>query len=99
MAQQNIRFQFYHDAGHGWLEVTMMDLDKLRIKDKISSYSYMDGYKVYLEEDCDLSRFLDAYCTYYAIDRCTFFKALTKSIYAGDYAHIRDFASYVYMSG
>lgn len=51
---------FHHDPGHGWLAVKMSDLKMLGIETKISSYSYVKGKTVYLEEDCDMSEFITA---------------------------------------
>ena len=51
---------FYSDPSHGWLEVKRSDLIALGIEDDISGFSYQKGSKVYLEEDCDMSRFIDA---------------------------------------
>jgi len=48
------------DSGHGWLAVDRLHLRALGIEKKISSYSYQCGATVYLEEDCDMSLFLDA---------------------------------------
>jgi hypothetical protein len=49
------------DAGHAWLAVKRKELDELNIADKISSYSYVKGGTVYLEEDCDARHFFEAY--------------------------------------
>jgi len=54
-------FTFYSDPGHGWLEVEKQDLIALSLEGRISSFSYIDGEKVYLEEDCDASLFWKAY--------------------------------------
>lgn len=35
-----MKFQFYADPGHGWVEVKRELLKELGIEDKISSYSY-----------------------------------------------------------
>jgi hypothetical protein len=52
---------FYADGGHGWLKVTRLELIKLKIADKISGCSYQRGTEnVYLEEDCDLSLYINA---------------------------------------
>lgn len=51
---------FYSDAGHGWGSVLLTDLQALNIADKVSTYSYQRGRRVYLEEDCDLSLFVQA---------------------------------------
>ena len=37
------------------------DLDALDIAHLITRYSYQRGEKVYLEEDCDASRFMNAF--------------------------------------
>ena len=50
----------YSDPGHGWAKVKFSLLEKLGIADQVSSYSYLYGEHVYLEEDCDLSLFIKA---------------------------------------
>jgi hypothetical protein len=52
----------YTDAGHGWAKVSLKELSRLNILDKISSYSYIhkNGLNAYLEEDCDLSTYIKA---------------------------------------
>lgn len=55
-----IEYNFYSDPGHGWLAVNLDELIQLGIQDKISSYSYMRGNTVYLEEDCDMAEFMNA---------------------------------------
>lgn len=51
----------YHtDPGHGWLEVSRSELEKLNLSDEITSFSYAKGLKVFLEEDCDMGLFLEA---------------------------------------
>jgi len=56
------KFKFHSDAGHGWLEVPRSEIEKLGIEKEISHYYYQNGNSVYLEEDCDLSLFVIAYC-------------------------------------
>lgn len=53
---------FIIDPGHGWLRVPRTELTELGILDKISSYSYQtdDGKFVFLEEDCDLTLYVEA---------------------------------------
>ena len=55
-------YRFFEDPGHGWLEVTRAELERLGLLDKISGYSYqsIDGLFVYLEEDSDLMKFAKA---------------------------------------
>lgn len=50
----------HNDPSHGWLEVKRCDLIALGIEDQISRYSYEKGATVYLEEDCDLTRYMEA---------------------------------------
>jgi hypothetical protein len=51
----------YTDPSHGWAKVSIKELIKLDIADKISTYSYIHkkGMNAYLEEDCDLSLYLN----------------------------------------
>lgn len=51
---------FHADAGHGWLAVKRQELIDLGILNKITSYSYQRGDSVYLEEDCDLTTYIQA---------------------------------------
>ena len=57
-------FTFHIDPGHGWLKVSQADYAALGFKAAdFSTYSYVavaDG-ALYLEEDCDASKFVDAY--------------------------------------
>ena len=59
------RFKLHTDPGHGWLQVPHKLLVTLLIAHKISSYSYMGRHYAYLEEDCDLALFVEAYERYY----------------------------------
>jgi hypothetical protein len=60
---------FHEDPGHGWLEVPMRELQRLGIAGEISRCSYQsrDGKTAYLEEDCDLERYLRAAGLYFPI--------------------------------
>lgn len=49
-----------NDGGHGWLSVGAAELIRLGIEHKISSFSYVKGNTVYLEEDCDAAVFINA---------------------------------------
>lgn len=52
-------FTFYTDPGHGWLRVPKTYLEKEGIsKASFTSCSYENGKYVYLEEDCDFTRFV-----------------------------------------
>lgn len=58
------QYTFFHDPGHGWLRVPHKMILALGIAAEISGYSYVDKDYVYLEEDCDYSRFCDAWEKY-----------------------------------
>lgn len=61
-------YDFYQDPGHGWLKVEMLELIDLGIHLAISGYSYMKGGHVYLEEDCDLTKFCNAKLTKHGVE-------------------------------
>jgi len=53
------KFKFYYDAAHGWLKVHKLDLYDVDLTpEDFSSFSYRDGEWLYLEEDCDASKFI-----------------------------------------
>ena len=52
-------YSFHSDAGHGWLKVSIDELKRLKLMDKISPYSYRKGNYAYLEEDSDASQFIN----------------------------------------
>jgi hypothetical protein len=54
-------YKFYADAGHGWLAVKEQELYDLDIFSEITSFSYIKGKTVYLEEDWDFYLFSKAY--------------------------------------
>lgn len=58
-------FDFYEDAGHGWMKVKKELLSEMRIADKITEFSYERGEYAYLEEDCDLTTFCRTYKAMY----------------------------------
>jgi len=58
-------FNFYADAGHGWLEVTPADLERVGMKvSEFSNFSYKDEMQksciYYLEEDKDATTYINA---------------------------------------
>lgn len=54
-------YKFFHDPGHGWLQVSIKEINELGIRKQISEYSYRYGDHCYLEEDCDMRVFVEAY--------------------------------------
>jgi hypothetical protein len=59
---ERVALNFHSDPGHGWLEVPAQLVRDTHISGVISGYSYRSADKqtVYLEEDCDAGRLLDA---------------------------------------
>lgn len=55
-----MNYKYFQDPSHGWIEVPVAELRRLKIDDKISPYSYRNGHFVYLEEDCDASLWAQA---------------------------------------
>jgi hypothetical protein len=55
-----MKLRYISDPGHGWLEVPRAMLTALDIQDRITPYSYLRGALAYLEEDLDMSTFLQA---------------------------------------
>jgi hypothetical protein len=55
------RFTYYNDPGHGWLAVKRKLAQSIMGEQfmEISPYSYQKGDTIYLEEDCDMHRFLE----------------------------------------
>ena len=82
------------DPGHGWLEVPFKELAELGIENKISSYSYVDmvpgGFTIYLEEDCDYTRFAEAWEARFGYDFASF---VTEQYH--DPCFIRDLPNYM----
>lgn len=48
-----MQYTYHTDPGHGWIEVPISELRRLKLKP--SPYSYKKGQLAYLEEDCDAS--------------------------------------------
>ena len=55
-------FLYHTDPGHGWMQVDFSELYALGLAESISRYSYQDSEgNCYLEEDCDMTKFMEAY--------------------------------------
>jgi hypothetical protein len=61
-------FDYIQDSGHGWIKVPVTLLADLAIADQVSHYSYYRAGFGYLEEDCDLTLFFNAYHARYGHD-------------------------------
>lgn len=59
-SKANVVKFFHSDAGHGWLAVKTRELVELGVADKITAFSYTKGKSSYLEEDVDMSTYLNA---------------------------------------
>ena len=60
----NTTFVKHDDPGHGWLQVGLVDLKNVGTSiDDYSGYSYRKGNILFLEEDCDASKFVNAWKT------------------------------------
>jgi len=58
----SMSYIFYADAGHGWLEVPLEDCKAIGLNlTDFTQYSYREAGTLYLEEDCDQARFVNAY--------------------------------------
>ena len=55
---KNLDIHFHADPAHGWAEIPLDLIQELGISGQISRYSYRRGENAYLEEDCDLSLFM-----------------------------------------
>lgn len=60
-AIQSHEYIFFSDPGHSWLEVPYEFIRYMNIGATISKYSYFHAGKVYLEEDCDAGRYMEAF--------------------------------------
>lgn len=91
---------FYQDPGHGWLKVPMKYIKELSIENDISSYSYKLGEFVYLEEDSDVSAFINALFKKTGLpeeDKPRFmneFKNKVKTQHTNNYSKIRSYPHY-----
>lgn len=57
----NHTYTIYEDPSHAWIKVPVVELIALDIAGDITPYSYINGKYAYLEEDCDLTKFFNAY--------------------------------------
>ena len=59
-------FTFWNDPGHGWVQVSALDIVRAGLTPSaFSGYSYRQGRGTdatyYLEEDCDAPKFINAW--------------------------------------
>lgn len=53
-------YDVFQDPGHGWCRVPRKDIERFKIEEQISHYSYQHGEYVFLEEDRDFPIFITA---------------------------------------
>ncbi len=69
-----VELQFHCDPGHAWLEVSIAQLCMVGLGQRdFSTCSYVarDG-RMFLEEDCDAGKFINAYAYKYGKDELHF---------------------------
>lgn len=81
-------FTFYQDPSHGWVKVKRALLIKVGVAHAISPYSYERKNDVYLEEDLDAPRFIEAYKTMFLTE------PKFKSCHTNKSSKIRSYKSY-----
>lgn len=60
-----MKYTHHSDNVHGWLEVTVADCQAVKLNPSdFTAYSYRDGDTLYLEEDCDMPKFMAACIRY-----------------------------------
>jgi len=59
--KKSMTYNYYSDPAHGWMKVPISHFKKYNIDpNKITMFSYMRNNHAYLEEDCDMTYFLNA---------------------------------------
>ena len=59
---KTLTFHYYADPGHGWVKVSFRHLERIvgkHWRSLFTPYSFERGEYAYLEEDEDVSRFID----------------------------------------
>lgn len=66
----NNQYTYFESPGHGWVEVPYSELQELGINEKITRYSYWkpDTQMAYLEEDCDMTTWFNAFKLKYGVE-------------------------------
>ena len=57
---QTLRKVCFDTSSHGYIQVKRYELNELNLADKISNYSYQNSSSVYLEEDVDAEKYINA---------------------------------------
>ena len=91
---KNATFVYYQDPGHGWCRVPKSLLRTLGIANKVSRYSYESGTYAFLEEDCDFTVFVNAWCAATKETINAFFTKHVIEKHTDGQSHIRSYPSY-----
>lgn len=83
-------YTLFSDPGHAWLKVPLSEIHLLALTYEISVCSYVYGDFVYLEEDCDMLRFITAWKNHKQVNHSPIFKAR----YSNKYSRIRSYDRY-----
>ena len=84
-----VSFKYYQDPGHGWIAVKLKTLNDLGLNPwDFTSYSYMKGQTVYLEEDSDASKFIETWIKHFGEEPALVRKNTNKSSPIRSYPHI-----------
>ena len=94
----NHTYVIYEDAGHAWVRVRTIELFALQIASDITPYSYIKGQYAYLEEDCDLTTFFNAYHAVKGHDP-KHRTVVSRSSRVREYAHYTPEKAYSYIAG
>lgn len=57
--RKNRTINYYSDPGHGWIKVSLKEIARLGIANRISGYSYVNKGFAFLEEDCDAGVYIN----------------------------------------
>lgn len=91
---KNVTIDFYSDSAHGWAKVSINEIKDLGIEKDITTYSYMTNDSVYLEEDCDLSLYINAIKKQYGDDIDVNFVEHKSRVDENGLSCIRDYPRY-----
>ena len=83
-------FVFHTDPGHGWLEVTMEEVKDVGLSlDSFTECSYRERNLLFLEEDCDAPRFIEAYRAKYGKNSIRFCDKYSEDAFVRELSYIR----------
>lgn len=87
-----MKYILHSDPGHAWLEVSKAEIRELKIGRLISSFSYANRFNAFLEEDCDMSVFIEAWEKHYNLKWS--YLNIVERVYQNSEAPLRNLPSY-----